>query len=376
MRKAPRLLGIGTAAPGHVLTQDDAALHALSVASAASPSGSQPAGDEKSDRAIEALYRRAGVRARGSVIPAAGHTLGSLFPESAAHGPTTAERGAIYRDHAGALAGQAAARAINDSGVAAGDITHVVTASCTGFDAPGADQHLIRSLGLPCTTRRSHIGFMGCHAAINALAVASAFANESHDNRVLVVCVELCSLHFSYSRDTEKRVANALFADGAAAAIVGVDDDAHSRGCPEIVGFGSTIIPASEDLMGWRIGDHGYEMTLSPRVPSVLAEAVPAWVDQVLAGASLTRDDIASWAIHPGGPRLLTSLTSAFGLGANAGDISRAVLAEHGNMSSATVLFIIERTLRARDASSGTPRLPMLAAAFGPGLAGECMLLS
>ncbi len=369
MNRLPRLLAIGTAVPDGEFSQESAALHASAVAQHAD--GQVPGG--RSDAVLGVLYRRAGVHTRSTVLPDSGHDLTSYFPPALKGGPSTAQRMETYRAHAGTLAQRAAARAFEQTSVVPGDITHVVTASCTGFDAPGVDQHLMRSLGIPLTARRTNVGFMGCHAAINALAAAGAFAREDRRNRVLVVCVEICSLHFSYDADNEKRVANALFADGAAAAIVGADETADTGETPTIAGFASTLLPDSSELMTWRIGDHGFEMSLSPRVPGVLADHVPAWLDGMLEKHGLSRGAVASWAIHPGGPRLLSAITNALNLSKDADSASRVILAEQGNMSSATVLFIVERMLR--DRPTNAPACPLVAAAFGPGLAGEAMLL-
>jgi predicted naringenin-chalcone synthase len=369
----PRLLGIGTAVPPNTLSQADAARHA-SVQQAGVPASSGVGSDTDhvaGNRSIRALYRRAGVRSRGSVLLGDGGTLDAFFPTDARHGPSTGDRLAVYRRHAGGLARRAAGGALVASGVSPDAITHLVTASCTGFDAPGVDFDLIEGLRLPRDVRRTHVGFMGCHAAVNALAVASAFASQDPGLRVLVCCVELCSLHYSYEAEPDRRVANALFADGAAAAVVGA---ATSTRAPAIRGFASTVLPDSADLMSWSIGNHGFEMRLSPRVPDRLAEEVPAWIEAMLRTHRLTIPGIRSWAIHPGGPRVLGALTEALDLPEGSDEHSRAVLASHGNMSSATVLFIIDRLLRDR-AREGSA-LPLLAAAFGPGLAGEAMLLT
>ncbi len=355
------LTSLGLATPEASLTQQNASAHAEAIMAAA---------DLDRGRAIRALYRRSGVERRGSVLLTNGDSLESYFPAERGGGPTTGDRITRYRAHAGRLAERAATAAISGAAIDPGSITHIVTASCTGFDAPGVDHHVIASLGLSADVRRTHIGFMGCHAAINALAVASAFARENEHHRVLVCCVELCSLHFSYDSDPEASVANALFADGAAAAVVASQRVAPMN--PRIAGFSSTVLPDSADLMKWSIGDHGFVMRLSPSVPDRLAERVPHWVDRFLSGHDLDAGEVRSWAVHPGGPRVLTAVSDAMGLSSDASQASREVLARHGNMSSATVLFIIEKMLRTRT----DQRLPLVAMAFGPGLSGEAMLLT
>ncbi len=347
----PAILAIGTSAPPRSITQDQAREIACSLET-----------DAGRHRGIRALYRRAGVRRRGSVLC---DERGEIDFYAGGQ-PTTAERMARYAEHAGVLARHAAAGALEHAAVAPGSITHVVTASCTGFHAPGVDQWLVHGLGLPLDVGRVNVGFMGCHAAINALSVASALVSSDPAARVLVCCVELCSLHFASDGDAERQVANALFADGAAAAVLARSDHAPAK----IGRFASRIIPRTDDLMTWAIGDEGFSMRLSPKVPIVLARHVPGWVRGWLGDAGLTPGDVPSWAIHPGGPRVLSSVLESLEINEEAGRVSRDVLAGHGNMSSPTVLWIIDRLLR------GGGGLPMAAMAFGPGLACEGMLLT
>jgi predicted naringenin-chalcone synthase len=362
------LLGVGTAVPESLLTQRDAAAHAASVR-AATPA---PEGDRAGrTRGVEALYRRAGIETRGSVLHGGRNGLDAFFPADPARIPSTAARLSHYRAHAGGLATRAASAAVENAAIDPGAITHLITVSCTGFDTPGVDHQIMADLQLSPSVRRTHIGFMGCHAAINALAAAAAFAREDPANLVLVCCVELCSLHFSYDRDPERCVANALFADGAAAAVVS-GAPSGSSDSPRLSGFSATVLPDSADLMSWSIGDEGFSMRLSPRVPDRLAGAVPGWIGEFLSRHGLTTEGVRSWAIHPGGPRVLSAVRGALGLEAQAEEDSRAVLATHGNMSSATVLFIIDRMLR----SNPERATPILAVAFGPGLSGEAMLLT
>jgi predicted naringenin-chalcone synthase len=237
---------------------------------------------------------------------------------------------------------RAAQVALERAGIEAGRVTHLVTVSCTGFGAPGIDAALIRGLGLGAGTQRTHVGFMGCHGALNGLRVARAFAEADPAACVLVCAVELCSLHFHYTDDPEKMVANALFADGAAAAIVG---SAHHGSGPCIAACGSCLVPDSRDAMTWRIGDFGFEMTLSSRVPGILHDHLRSWLERWLGEQGLKLEDVGSWAVHPGGPRVLSTVAECLGLDEAALQVSREVLSEHGNMSSPTVLFILERLL-------------------------------
>jgi predicted naringenin-chalcone synthase len=274
---------------------------------------------------------------------------------------------AHYEAEALPLAERAARAALDASGVRAGDITHLVTVSCTGFAAPGFDIGLMKRLGLPATAERTHVGFMGCHGGLNGLRAAAAYTGSDPSARVLLCCVELCSLHFHYVWDPKRLVANALFADGASA-LVGVPETAAPAGAWVRRASGSCLFPDSESAMTWNIGDHGFDMTLSSRVPNLLRAGLRPWLEGWLARHGLRVEDVATWAVHPGGPRVLTDIEAALGLPEGTTAVSREVLSECGNMSSATVLFVLQRLLR-----RGAPA-PCVALGFGPGLVAESAL--
>ncbi|MEX2048614.1 MAG: type III polyketide synthase [Gemmatimonadota bacterium] len=358
------LVGFGTALPEHRFTQAELTeMHA----------GFCRLDDERG-RTLAALYRRSGVRTRSSVVLDAAE--GPLRERQAFYpparnaddrGPSTAARMSAYAAAAPALAVQASRRALDSAGLPAAAVSHLVTVSCTGFMAPGIDAAVIEGLRLSRTTQRTHVGFMGCHGALNALRVARSFVDTDPEHVVVVCSVELCTLHFAYGWDPDMMVANALFGDGAAA-VVGRhanSDEAAWR----VSATGTLLVPDSAADMSWRIADHGFRMTLSARVPALIEQHLGGWIRAWLAEQGLSLEDVATWAMHPGGPRILTSVQSSLGLEREASDVSREVLAECGNMSSATVLFILER-LRAREA----PR-PCVALAFGPGLVVEALLI-
>ena len=359
------LAGFGTAVPEHSIAQEDAADIGARFAAI----------DAKRAGTVRALYRKTGVRKRHSVLleraDGAPMDRQSFYAEAVTEddpGPSTGLRMRRYESDAPSLAEAASHAALRDARLAPGELTHVVTVSCTGFFSPGLDAALIDRLGLSRDVERTHIGFMGCHGALNGLRVASSFLGANPDARVLVAAVELCTLHFAYGRDPQLVVANALFADGAAA-VVGVRDDGADPGGWRVLATGSLLMPDSADSMSWRIGDHGFRMTLSATVPDLIAAHLGGWLERWLGQHGLGVGDVASWAVHPGGPRVLRAVGDAVGLTDSAMEVSRDVLAEFGNMSSATVLFILDR-LRRRD----TPR-PCVALAFGPGLVVEAVLL-
>jgi len=360
------ILGIGTALPEHVMSQTEAA--ALG--------GEVCCRTEEQARLLNVLYRRSGVQSRRTVLPygrarewiEAEREAAGGVAVSQTLGPTTRERMELYQQHAAPLALQAATGALEEACEAAAEITHLITVSCTGFAAPSVEVALIKQLGLPPTVERTHVGFMGCHGAINGLRVAQALAGSHRDARVLLCAYELCSLHYRFDWDPAKIVGNAIFADGAAA-IVCAAADSDLAGSWQVSKTGSCVLPDSEDAMSWLIGDHGFEMSLSPRVPDLICRHLPGWLAGWLARRGLTIESVASWAVHPGGPRIVSAVEEALGLSGEATAVSRQVLAEYGNMSSPTVLFILDRLRR-----QNAPR-PCVALAFGPGLAAETALI-
>ena len=338
------------------------------------------------ERTLSAVYRQTRIAHRGSVLledPGAAAYAQSFFPpahDSDDAGPSTAARMDRYSREAPGLATAAAERALAAGNVTPPEVTHLVTCSCTGFAAPGVDLALIDTLGLPATVARTHVGFMGCHGAFNALRVAAAFGRADPAAVVLVVCVELCSLHFQYGSEAEQIVANSIFADGAAA-VVGRGAASQPTDCQwTLVDQRGVILADSASQMSWTIGDHGFEMTLSAEVPGTIAKALPALLDEFLAAHGLHCNGIDHWAVHPGGPRVLSAVEAAVDLAPNQLAASRAVLAEHGNMSSGTILFVLEQLFVGGDSSAsgstgkGTPET-CVAMAFGPGLTAELALL-
>ena len=358
MTDVVRLGPIALANPPHRLST----ARSLDVARALAP-------DDVSAPVLARLHDRSGIEHRNcAILEADGsvplYGVGPEGGEDAPRVPGTAARMTTYEVHARRLGVEAAAAAIEFDGGGAHRITHLVTASCTGFDAPGVDRSIIDAVGLPTDVRRTHVGFMGCHAAVNALAVARAFAAEDPRHRVLVVCVEISSVHFHRDQRLDRLISNTLFADGAAATVV-----ALGASGPELSATAATIIPDTIDVMGWRIGDHGFEMTLGAEVPDHLRANLPSWIERTLARHDLSIDAIGGWAIHPGGPRVIDAVVESLGLPERTGATSRSILREHGNMSSATLLFILERLAR-----ESVPR-PWVGLAFGPGLAGEFLLI-
>ncbi|MGH7210207.1 MAG: type III polyketide synthase [Acetobacteraceae bacterium] len=272
--------------------------------------------------------------------------------------PSTAQR--MARFHAPAL--DLAQNAVDDLDLGPGErarITHLIVASCTGFSAPGLDFRLMRAAGLADTVERTMIGFMGCFAAVNALRLARHIVRSEPDARVLVVNVELCSLHMQEQWELTKLLSFLLFGDGASAALVTADPEGLALGA-----FHTEVVAGTEELITWDIGDYGFEMHLSGQVPGQIRRFAR---DE---GAALLRrlgvHDTTHWAVHAGGRTILDAVHDGLGLGPEALRHSRGVLRDFGNMSSATLMFVLARILAGRHAPG-----PGVGMAFGPGLTVE-----
>jgi len=345
---------IGTAVPEHRIGRERAVEDAIRYAGAVG----------RDARSLAALYRRSGIENRGSVLlqKRRGAVCLPFYGNGRERGwPRTGERMEAYARHSTELAVRAACRAIERAGVEASTITRLVTVSCTGFAAPGVDIDLIRGLELPASLKRVQVGFMGCHGALNGLEAARALnATSEPGERALLVAIELCSLHAQTGMQADDLVANALFADGAGALLGRVATPAD-RGWV-LADTRSVLVPDTAGAMTWRIGDHGFRMTLAATVPDLLDRSLAPAVDEWLGESGLRREDIRSWAVHPGGRRILDAVEHSLGLGDEALEVSRAVLRDHGNMSSATVLFVVDE-IRRRGGEA-----PCVLLGFGPGL--------
>jgi predicted naringenin-chalcone synthase len=241
-------------------------------------------------------------------------------------------------------------------------ITHVIVTSCTGLYAPGLDIDIVRHLGLNPSVERTMIGFMGCYAAVNALKSAHHIVRSESDAKVLVLNLELCSLHLKETQDLEQMLSFLLFADGCAACLVSSDPQGLA-----IDSFLAVNLPHTSDLITWRIGEMGFDMQLSGKVPAEIKRYLAEVREQITRGQDLAAIDL--WAVHPGGRTILDSVEQGLGLPAHALASSRDILARFGNMSSATVVFVLEQMLaRAQKGQKGC------AMSFGPGVTAETML--
>ncbi|MFE5670578.1 type III polyketide synthase [Agromyces sp. NPDC056523] len=297
--------------------------------------------------------------------------------------PGTKARNEIYATEATKLyleAGRAAIAAT--PGVEASDITHVVTVSCTGFYAPGPDYMLVRDLGLGPAVQRYHLGFMGCYASMPALRNAVQFCEADPDAVVLVVSVELCTLHLRSSNDPDTIVASSLFADGAGAGIVTARPLESGERALSLDRFETRITPVGEGDMAWKIGDHGFEMVLSNAVPAIIDDHITGALEPLFApdadlaealAADVAGEHVEHWAIHPGGRSILDKVESRLQLSEAQLVPARSTLRDFGNMSSATVLFVLRYILDQATSADGER---VAAMAFGPGLTVESALMT
>ncbi|MCC5829873.1 MAG: type III polyketide synthase [Phycisphaeraceae bacterium] len=360
------ILGLGTATPRGRLSQEDAAHFAVK----------RCARNEQESRWLLRRYGQSGVSRRHvAVLDAdsssqenAQEAFIRFYPEpgssEANSGPSTEARMRLYERSAPALAAEACREAIETAGVEADSITHLITVSCTGAVSPGLGERLIPQLGLSATVGRASLGFMGCHGGFNAVQVARKLIEADARACCLICCAELCSLHFQYGWDPQAIVANALFGDGASSMVIGT---AQPVGSMRIVHGASRLIAGSGDAMTWRIGDHGFRMTLSPEVPKLIETHLRVWVEKELSSRGLSIDDVEQWLSHPGGPAILEAVERSLKLKPEVHAISRQVLDDHGNMSSATLGFLLER--------GGVGKKLTVALGFGPGLVAELLVL-
>lgn len=322
------------------------------------------------ERKLRAVFRASGIDYRYSVLKDYGSKNGlSFFPNT--HDlepfPTTSRRMDQFRCHAASLSVQAIHDALGDR-YSGRDFTHLITVCCTGMYAPGLDLEIMKRCNITQSVHRLSLNFMGCYAAINALRTANALCDAAPGSRVLVVCVELCSLHFQKEYSEDNLLANALFSDGAAAVVI---EGQPSNGGLKLDQFHSIVVDEGRNDMAWNVGDHGFEMKLSSYIPDLVRDGVRDLSERCLK--QVRPDDVDYFAIHPGGKRILDAVEQQMNLPPERNRFAREVLREYGNMSSPSVLFVLKRiwdTLTANDDGK-----TILALAFGPGLTLESMLL-
>jgi predicted naringenin-chalcone synthase len=251
-------------------------------------------------------------------------------------------------------------------------ITHIITVSCTGFYAPGPDLDILNDLGLPLTTQRFHIGFMSCFAGLAAMRMAKTICEADAAARVLLVSTELCTLHLRFRDDIDSILSNSVFADGSAAVFVSAQSPAQGTTALEVDTLVCTVAPEAADKMEWTVGNHGFDMILSAEIPDLIELKIAESIAPLMQHTGLTKEDIGCWAIHPGGRAIVDKVAKAMELDESMVVSSRKTLHEYGNMSSATIFFVLAHAMANRELYE---RPEILALTFGPGLSVESGLM-
>lgn len=353
---------IETAVPEHCFSQESLASFYINSTD-----------DASTKRKIKIVAGKTGIERRYSVLDDFGKQItdytffaksSDLLPE-----PSLSQRMGIYKEHSVALSVKAAEK-IQEFDKIRKQITHLITVTCTGLFAPGLDVELIRELDLTPTVQRSSVNFMGCNAAIIALRSADTICRSQPDARVLVVCTELCTIHFQKRYNEDYLLSNLLFADGAAAVLLGAKPSEDLVSNVRINQFNSLILHNGYNDMAWQLSETGFIMNLTSYVPDLISANIGAMLSEI----GVEVEDIAHWAIHPGGKRILDDFASALKLDRSALLASYQVLRDYGNMSSPTVLFVLKDILATANKDNLGERI--FAAAFGPGLSIETMDLT
>tara|TARA_R110000868_G_scaffold198821_1_gene445404 strand:- start:3 stop:1100 length:1098 start_codon:yes stop_codon:yes gene_type:complete len=329
--------------------------------------------DEKK-KETEIIFRASGISHRHSVLKDYTASLGDFefFPNTnnLEPFPGVSQRMQVYKKEALALSLDAVQQCIGTDDPQ--NFTHLITVSCTGMYAPGLDFDLVKSLGLSHSIKRTAINFMGCYAAFNALKVAKDICTANAGSKVLIVCVELCSLHFQKNLNQEDTtLANALFGDGAAAVVV--ESNPSNYPSMSMENFHCDLLIEGEQDMTWSIGAFGFEMTLSSYVPDLVKKGIKSLINSLLHELKLNTSDISHFAIHPGGKRILEVIEQELGIPKESNTAAYSVLKNYGNMSSPTILFVLQSIFEKLEEHDKESKI--LGLAFGPGLTLESMLL-
>ena len=326
-------------------------------------------------RVLRSVYNATGIEYRHSVLSDYCNTPDEFqfFPnDPSAPFPTTAARMQVYKENALPLS----LKAVNNCLSLLDDfdknsITHIITVSCTGMYAPGIDIELVNQLKLRSTVKRTAINFMGCYGAFNGMRVAESICKADPSANVLVVCIELCTIHFQKSMTMENIVSNSIFADGAAAVLIQANPQCKKH--LSIERFHCDLLPQTNDEMAWHVGDNGFDIVLSAYVPEAIESGISKFTAAMLEQDQLNLLDIDFFAIHPDGIKILHACEKSLGITEEHNKYSYHVLRQYGNMSSATVLFVLKAIWD--DLTQQNHNKKIFSCAFGPGLTLESMIL-
>ncbi|MEJ7737581.1 MAG: type III polyketide synthase [Chitinophagaceae bacterium] len=359
-----KIISIGTALPPYKHLQNDI-LHFMQHVYAM---------NEVDKRKLKFLYHQSSIEQRYSVIPDYSRPAAEwkFYPhsENLEPFPSLELRMVLYNKYAAPLSVDAIRNCL-EGHLNAEEITHLITVSCTGMSAPGLDLQVMELMDLKKSVFRTSVNFMGCYAAIHALKLADALCFSSPEAKVVIVCTELCTLHFQKDPTPDNVASGLLFADGSAAMLV--TSDRHTKTGLHIHSFYSEVIAKGRKDMAWELSSSGFLMTLSGYIPELIEEDFEYLVSRALKQGSLNKEDITGWCIHPGGKRILESIQKSLSLHVDALQEGYETLRNFGNMSSPTLLFVLKKMMHNLDPAKSHK---IFSAAFGPGLTMETFVAS
>jgi len=333
--------------------------------------------DETESRKLRFLYKHSGIEYRYSVVPDYSVDIleRTFFPhtDDLEPFPGIEQRMEIFNEHAAQLSAATIVDCIKGK-ISKDKITHLITVSCTGMSAPGIDLQVMEIMGLSQNIIRTSVNFMGCYAAVHALKIADAFCNSSENANVVVVCTELCTLHFQKEISADNMTSSLLFADGCAAMLIQANNS-PAKGL-QVKNFFSDVSFKGKKDMAWELSSKGFLMTLTGYVPDLIKEDFKGLVDKALDAAGNKMEDITNWCIHPGGKKILESISSSLGISNEPLKYSYEVLNDYGNMSSPTILFVLKKIFDEFELNAPAPDNLVFGAAFGPGLTMETFTAS
>lgn len=359
-----KIISIGTAVPKH-RTEQSVILEFMHAAY----------DDKIASRKLNALFNHSGISTRYSAIPDFDKRKGQhIFFNGT---PSTAKvnnRLNVFEEKALPLAVEAIENSFKkiNTTINKFGITHLITVSCTGISAPGIDAALMVKLNLPNDIYHTSVNFIGCNAAFHALKIADMITKTDDKAKVLIVCVELCTLHFQPKNDHDNLLSNTIFGDGAAAVIVTADSHGTQQKSLTMNGFYSLLLNKGKDLMGWNVTPVNFEMILDSKIPEFIGEEIENILQKASKKFNIVPGSISKWAIHPGGKKIVDTIKSKLQLTDAETHYSYKVLEEYGNMSSPTILFVLNELMQ-EDATKGET---IFSLGFGPGLSIETALFS
>jgi predicted naringenin-chalcone synthase len=332
--------------------------------------------NESDKRKLRFLYNQSAINARYSVLP--DYSLNAceweFYPasENLEPFPNLEMRMKWFNKTAPSLTVEAVKKCIENK-ISKHGITHLITVSCTGISAPGLDLQVIEAMNLSPNIFRTSVNFMGCYAAIHGLKLADAFCSQDKNAKVLVVCTELCTLHFQKEKTIDNIASSLLFGDGCAAVLV-TNDNYREKGL-RIKDFYSEVAFKGKKDMSWELSSSGFLMTLSGYVPDLIEEDFDKLLANALLNANCHKNDISHWCIHPGGKRVLAAVEKSIDIKTEDLQYSYDVLKNYGNMSSPTILFVLKEIIDSLQVKKER-KTNIFGAAFGPGLTLETFILS